>query len=75
MIALLSSWLRLDEETAEHSYNVFIKGASKDGTLTRSGMEALVNERKRQMKFNGDVPLDKVFDFTIVEEVNRELGK
>ena len=75
MIALLSSWLRLDEETAERRYNVLIKGASKDGTLTRSGMEALVNERKRQMNFNGDVPLDKVFDSTIVEEVNRELGK
>jgi ABC-type nitrate/sulfonate/bicarbonate transport system substrate-binding protein len=75
MIALLSSWLRLDAETAEHSYNVFIKGASKDGTLSRSGMEALVNERKRQVKFSGDVALDKVFDFTIVEEVNRELGK
>jgi len=27
------------------------------------------------VKFSGDVPLDKVFDFTIVEEVNRELGR
>jgi ABC-type nitrate/sulfonate/bicarbonate transport system substrate-binding protein len=75
MIGLLSSWLRLDQETAEHTYNVFIKGVSKDGALSRAGMEALVNERKRQVKFNGEVPLDRVFDFSIVEEVNRELGK
>ena len=75
MIALLSSWLRLDQETAEHTYNVFIKGVSKDGTLSRAGMEALVNERKRQVKFSGDVPLDRVFDFNVVEEINRELGK
>jgi ABC-type nitrate/sulfonate/bicarbonate transport system substrate-binding protein len=75
MIALLSSWLRLDQETAEHTYNVFIKGVSKDGTLSRAGMDALVNERKRQVKFSGDVPLDRVFDFSIVEEINRELGK
>jgi len=75
MIGLLSSWLRLDQETAEHTYNVFIKGVSKDGTLSRAGMESLVNERKRQVKFTGEVPLDRVFDFSIVEEVNRELAK
>jgi ABC-type nitrate/sulfonate/bicarbonate transport system substrate-binding protein len=75
MIGLLSTWLRLDQETAEHTYNVFIKGVSKDGTLSRAGMEALVNERKRQVKFAGEVPLDRVFDFSIVEEINRELGK
>ena len=75
MIALLSSWLRLDQETAEHTYNVFIKGVSKDGTLGRAGMEALVNERKRQVKFTGEVPLDRIFDISIVDEINRELGK
>jgi NitT/TauT family transport system substrate-binding protein len=56
MIGLLSSWLRLDQETAEHTYDVFIKGVSKDGTLSRAGMEALVNERKRQVKFSGRSP-------------------
>ena len=75
MISILSNWLRLDQETAEHTYNVFMKSLSKDGTLSRSGMEALINERKRQVKFTGDVPLDRVFDFSIVEEINRELGK
>jgi hypothetical protein len=38
-------------------------------------MEALVNERKRQVKFSGDVPLERVFDFSIVDEINRELVK
>jgi ABC-type nitrate/sulfonate/bicarbonate transport system substrate-binding protein len=75
MIALLQSWLRLDQETAEHTYNVFLKAGSKDGTLSRNGMEALVAERKRQVKFTGDVPLDRIFDFSVVEEINRESGK
>src|ERR1041384_3316057 len=48
LISILSNWLRLDQETAEHTYNVFMKSLSKDGTLSRSGMEALINERKRQ---------------------------
>jgi NitT/TauT family transport system substrate-binding protein len=75
MIALMANWLNLDQETAEHTYNVFVKAASKDGTLSRPGMEALINERKRQVKFTGDVPLERVFDFSIVEEINRELGR
>ncbi len=75
MIALMSEWLRLDQETAEHTYGVFLKAASRDGLLSPSGMESLVSERKRQVKFSGEVPLDRVFDFSVVEEINRELPK
>lgn len=75
MLAILADWLRLDGETAEHTYGVFVKATTKEGTLGRSGMEALVNERKRQVKFTGDVPLERVFDFSVVDEVNRELGR
>ena len=75
MLGILTDWLRLDGETAEHTYEVFVKATTREGTLLRNGMEALISERKRQVKFTGDVPLDKVFDFSIVEEVNRELSK
>jgi NitT/TauT family transport system substrate-binding protein len=75
MVALMANWLHLDQETAEHTYNVFLKATSKDGTLNRTGMEALVNERKRQARLTGDVPLDRIFDFSAVEEINRELPK
>jgi NitT/TauT family transport system substrate-binding protein len=75
MIALIGSWLHLDPETAEHTYNVFLKATSKDGTLSRGGMEALMNERKRQAKLTADVPLERIFDFSIVEEINRESVK
>ena len=72
MIGLIGSWLHLDQETAEHTYNVFIKATSKDGMLSRGGMESLVNERKRQAKLTSDVPLERIFDFSIVEQINRE---
>jgi hypothetical protein len=75
MIALIGSWLHLDQETAEHTYNVFIKATSKDGTLGRGGMESLVNERKRQARLTADVPLERIFDFSVVEEIDRELAK
>jgi hypothetical protein len=43
--------------------------------LSRGGMESLVNERKRQAKLTADVPLERFFDFSIVEEINRGLVK
>ena len=75
MIGIMTGWLHLDQETAEHTYAVFLKAASRDGTLARSGMEALVNERKRQLKYTGEVPVEKFFDFSLVEEINREPAK
>lgn len=75
MLGIMSDWLRLDSETAEHTYGVFIKATSSDGTLSRGSMDSFVNERKRQVKLTGEVSLDKVFDFSVMEEVNRELSR
>ena len=75
VVGIMKDWLKLDQETADYTYGIYLKGASKDGTLSRAGMETLVAERKRQMKVTDEVPLDKVFDFSLVEEINRELAK
>ena len=75
IVSLLSQWLELDQETAEYTYDIFKKVAAPDGTLTRSQMETLLNERKRQTKVTADVPLDKIYNFSWVQEINRELGK
>jgi NitT/TauT family transport system substrate-binding protein len=75
VVALMADWLKLDEETAEYTYDIFQKAASRDGGLSRAGMEALVNERKRQVNVTGEVPLERVFDFSLVDEINRELPK
>jgi hypothetical protein len=34
-----------------------------------------IDERKRQTKVSEEVALEKVFDFSLVEEINRELPK
>ncbi len=75
LVALMADWLKLDRETADYTYGIYLKGASKDGTLSRPGMEALIGERKRQLKVTEDIPLEKVFDFSVVEEINLELPK
>ena len=75
IVSLLSQWLELDQETAEYTYDIFKKVAAPDGTLTRTQMEILLNERKRQGKVTADIPLDKIYNFSMVQEINRELAQ
>ena len=46
MIALIGDWLHLDQETAEHTYNVFIKATSKDG-YAQPGWDGIVSQRTK----------------------------
>jgi NitT/TauT family transport system substrate-binding protein len=75
IVGLLSQWLELDQETAEYTYDIFKKVAAGDGTLTRPQMETLLNERKRQGKVTADIPLEKIYNFGMVQEINRELSQ
>ena len=75
VVALMADWFKLDQETAEYTYDIFQKASSRDGGLSRAGMEALLNERKRQVNVTGEIPLERVFDFSLVDEINRELPK
>ena len=71
----MQEWLKLDQETADYTYDIFKKVAASDGTLTRAQMEILLEERKRQTKVTADVPLDKIYNFSLVQEINRELSQ
>ena len=75
VVSLLQQWLKLDQETADYTYDIFKKVAAADATLTRSQMETLLEERKRQTKVTADVPLDKIYNFSLVQEINKELSQ
>jgi ABC-type nitrate/sulfonate/bicarbonate transport system substrate-binding protein len=75
IVGLLQQWLELDQETADYTYDIFKKVAAPDGTLTRAQMETLLEERKRQTKITADVPLDKIYNFSLVQEINKELSQ
>jgi hypothetical protein len=38
-------------------------------------METLLDERKRQTKVTADIPLEKIYNFSMVQEINRELSQ
>jgi hypothetical protein len=57
------------------SFRISQAGATKDGTLTREIQQAELDVRGELLGIPKDKlpPLDKVFDFSLVDEVNREL--
>ena len=75
VVSLIQQWLELDQETAEYTYEIFKKVVAADGTLTRNQMETLLDERKRQTKVAAEVPLEKIYNFSMVQEINRELSQ
>jgi len=75
VVSLMQQWLNLDQESADYTYDMFKKVGAADGTLTRAQMETLLEERKRQTKVTADIPLDKIYNFSLVQEINRELSQ
>ena len=75
IVSPLSQWLELDQETAEYTYDIFKKVAAPDGTLTRSQMETLLKERKRQAKSWRIFRWIKSTTSAWSMEINRELAQ
>ena len=68
-IATLIKWLPQATDIAEHSYDTELKTLTRDGTMTDSEINAVVErvaEKKR--------PLDEVRDFSFAREAMKELG-
>jgi NitT/TauT family transport system substrate-binding protein len=66
---------KLDPAMARDSYNSIMKAASKDGAASEAGLKVHVKLIQNSDKTIGDIPLNKIVDFRILEEVRREAGR
>ena len=73
-ITILMSTYRLDKEVATAAYDSFIKGFNLDGSMPEDGFRRLIDDTKRLLKIDREIALNEVSDFTILREVQRELG-
>ena len=49
-------------------------GHAGDGGIPDDGLKLLIDQAKRDAKITRDVPLSEVADFTLLREVQKELG-
>ena len=66
---------KLDPITARDSYQSIMKAASKDGTSSDAGLKLHIKLIQNSGKSIGEVPLNKIVDFRVLEEVRKEFTR
>lgn len=66
---------KLDPAMARDSYQSIMKAASRDGAASDAGLKVHIKLIQNSDKSIGDVPLSKIVDFRVLEEVRREIGR
>jgi NitT/TauT family transport system substrate-binding protein len=69
------SWLALDRDVAEKSYDMALDSFSEDGSPTLKGLQNSVTLEKQRAGIKEDIPLTKVFDFSLLQDVHGELKR
>jgi len=74
-IAILEREWRVNAPTAKESYASLAKSFSKDGAASDAGLKIHISQMQRADKTIGDVAINKIVDFRLLEEVRREMIK
>jgi NitT/TauT family transport system substrate-binding protein len=73
-VKLLVAWGKVKPEHAYASYDATAKIISQDGGIPGDGLSLLVDLAKKDAKISREIPMSEVADFTILQEVQKELG-
>jgi NitT/TauT family transport system substrate-binding protein len=66
---------KVDSAVARESYASLARSFSKDGIASEAGLKFHLQHMQKMDKGIVDVPLSKVTDFRLLEEIRREMGK
>jgi len=73
-VEVIRKRFNMDEQTARESYEVVIDAFTNDGRLSADGVDGLLASDKKDGLIPSSVTVDRVADFSLVEEALKELG-
>jgi ABC-type nitrate/sulfonate/bicarbonate transport system substrate-binding protein len=73
-VKILIAWGKAKPEHAYASYDATVKVISPDGGIPADGLNLLIDQAKKDAKVTRDIPLSEIADFSILREVQKELG-
>jgi len=73
-VKVLVAWAKIKPEHAYASYDSTVKVISEDGGIPGDGLNLLVDLAKKDAKISREIPMSEVADFSILQEVQKELG-
>jgi NitT/TauT family transport system substrate-binding protein len=74
-IQIIEREWKVDTAVARESYASLTKSFSKDGIASEAGLKFHIQHMQKMEKGIGDVALNKVTDFRLLDEIRREIGK
>ncbi len=74
-VRIMKEWLALDVEIAGRAYDMGLKSFSEDGSPSEKGLLTSIQLERERAGIKKDIPLSKVFDLSILQEVQRELKR
>lgn len=74
-IQIIEREWKVDNSVARESYASLAKSFSRDGTASEAGLRFHTQHIQRGEKSIGDIPLNKIVDFRLLEEIRREMLK
>jgi ABC-type nitrate/sulfonate/bicarbonate transport system substrate-binding protein len=73
-IQTMMDWIKVDRESAAATYDSTWKIFSEDGGIPENGLKLVIDQGREAMKIERPVANSEVADFTIIREVQKELG-
>jgi NitT/TauT family transport system substrate-binding protein len=73
-VKILMAWGKIKAEHAFASYDSTVKIVTPDGSIPEDGLKLLIDQAKRDLKVTRDVAPTEIADFTLLREVQKELG-
>jgi NitT/TauT family transport system substrate-binding protein len=74
-VAIIEREWRVDSAVARESYASLAKSLSKDGASSEAGLKFHAQHIQRVEKGIGEIALNKMADFRLLEEIRREFGR
>ena len=74
-VRIMTEWLALDKDIAGQAYDMGLKSFSEDGSPSEKGLLTSIQLEQERAGVKKDIPISKVFDVSILQEVLRELKR
>jgi len=73
-VRVISEWLKLEPRIAQASYEIYVKGMSPNGIVPERVLESDIERARKEQQVKEAVPVGRVVDFTMLQEVSNQLG-
>jgi ABC-type nitrate/sulfonate/bicarbonate transport system substrate-binding protein len=74
VVPIMVQWLQQTKEVASESYDLIVPSFSPDGSVSDATYQFAVDARLKELKSDKRPPLAQLRDFSLLREVQKELG-